>query len=304
MQETAKKKKYNKEGIRLFLIALPFVLFVFAFAYVPLFGWAYAFSDYRAGMSLSDVSFVGLRHFRAIWDNRGELVRVLRNTFALSLIGLAFSPLPVVFAILINEIKSRKFRKMVQTFTTLPNFISWIVVFTLVFAMFSSDGMVNSMLRRFGSDSIVDPLGNNDIAWIFQWALATWKSLGWNAIIYIAAIAGIDAELYDAAHVDGASRFQTIMHVTVPGLYSTFFVLLLLQISNILSNGFDQYFVFYNPLTADKLEVLDYYVYKIGVLTNNYPQSIALGMFKTVISVTLLFGANKLSKKLRGESIV
>ena len=104
--------------------------------------------------------------------------------------------------------------------------------------------------------------------------------------------------------MDGANRWQTIWHVTVPGLYSTFFVLLLLQISNILSNGFDQYFVFYNPLTADKLEVLDYYVYKIGVLTNNYPQSIALGMFKTIISVTLLFGANKLSQKMRGESIV
>lgn len=150
----------------------------------------------------------------------------------------------------------------------------------------------------------MNPLGNNDIAWGFQWALATWKSLGWNAIIYIAAITGIDSELYDAVHVDGANRWQTIWHVTVPGLYSTFFVLLLLQISNILSNGFDQYFVFYNPLTADKLEVLDYYVYKIGVLTNNYPQSIALGMFKTIISVTLLFGANKLSQKMRGESIV
>lgn len=299
-----KKRKRNKESIQLFLIALPFVLFIFAFSYVPLFGWAYAFTDYRAGKGLTDIEFVGLQHFIAIWNNRRELFRVLRNTFALSLLGLLFSPLPVVFAILINEIKSSKFRKLVQTFTTLPNFISWIVVFTLTFAMFSADGMVNGVLRKFGAESIMNPLGNNDIAWGFQWALATWKSLGWNAIIYIAAITGIDSELYDAVHVDGANRWQTIWHVTVPGLYSTFFVLLLLQISNILSNGFDQYFVFYNPLTADKLEVLDYYVYKIGVLTNNYPQSIALGMFKTIISVTLLFGANKLSQRMRGESIV
>ena len=299
-----KKRKYSKESIQLFLIALPFALFVFIFSYVPLFGWGYAFTDYRAGKALTDVSFVGLQHFEAIWNNRRELLRVLRNTFALSLLGLIFSPLPMVFAILINEIKSTKFRKLVQTFTTLPNFISWIVVFTLAFAMFSTDGMVNGMLRRAGSDASVNPLGNADIAWIFQWALATWKSLGWNAIIYIAAIAGIDSELYDAAHVDGANRWQTIRYVSVPGLYSTYFVLLLLAISNILSNGFDQYFVFYNPLTADKLEVLDYYVYKIGILTNNYPQSIALGMFKTVVSVTLLFSANKLSKKLRGESIV
>lgn len=304
MSTGKKKSKYSKESMQPFLLSLPFVLFVFAFAYVPLFGWAYAFTDYRAGMQMSDVSFVGLQHFAAIWKNKSELLRVLRNTFAMSLIGLIFSPLPMVFAILINEIKSNKFRKMVQTLTTLPNFISWIVVFTLAFAMFSSDGMVNGLLHRFESSEIVNPLGNADIAWIFQWALATWKTLGWSAIIYIAAIAGIDAELYDAAHVDGANRFQTIMNVTVPGLYSTFFVLLLLQISNILSNGFDQYFVFYNPLTAEKVEVLDYYVYRVGVLSNNYPQSIALGMFKTIVSVTLLFGANKLSQKLRGESIV
>lgn len=217
-----KYRKKNKEGIRLFLIALPFVLFIFAFSYVPLFGWAYAFTDYRAGKGLTDIEFVGLQHFIAIWNNRRELFRVLRNTFALSLIGLLFSPLPVVFAILINEIKSSKFRKLVQTFTTLPNFISWIVVFTLTFAMFSADGMVNGVLRKFGAETIMNPLGNNEIAWGFQWALATWKSLGWNAIIYIAAITGIDSELYDAVHVDGANRWQTIWHVTVPGLYSTF----------------------------------------------------------------------------------
>lgn len=299
-----RKKKYNREGIWLLLLSLPFVIFVVAFSYVPLAGWAYAFTDYRAGMTLWESNFVGLEHFKAIWNNRSELLRVLRNTFALSFLGILGSPLPVIFAVLINEIKSAKFRKLVQTFTTLPNFISWIVVFTLCFAMFSTDGMVNGVLRRLGMETMTNPLGEAEHAWLFQWGLATWKSLGWSAIIYIASIAGIDTELYDAAHVDGANRFQTILHVTVPGLYSTYFVLLLLSISNILSNGFDQYFIFYNPLTAEKLEVLDYYVYKIGVLTNNYPQSIALGMFKTIVSVTLLFTANKLSKKIRGESIV
>lgn len=298
------KEKYGKESRQLFLAALPFVCFVFAFSYVPLFGWLYAFSDYRTGMSLFDINFVGMQHFQTIWNNRRELFRVLRNTFVLSMLGLLFSPLPAVFAIMINEIRSKKIRKLVQTVTTLPNFISWIVVFTLAFAMFSTDGMVNGVLRKSGVETPFNLLGNAKAAWIFQWALGTWKSLGWNAIIYIAAIAGIDTELYDAADVDGAGRLQKIIHVTIPGLYSTYFVLLLLAISNILSNGFDQYFVFYNPLTADKLEVLDYYVYKIGVLTNDYPQSISLGMFKTVVSVTLLFGANRLSKRLRGESIV
>lgn len=298
------RKKANKEGVKLLLMALPFVAFVIAFSYVPLYGWIYAFTDYRAGMSLTGSHFVGLKNFIAIWNNRTELVRVMRNTLVLSGIGLIFSPLPMVFAILVNEIKSPVFKKIVQTFTTLPNFISWIVVFALAFAMFGSGGMVNNLLALLGSTKTVNPLGDVSHAWMFQWALATWKTLGWSAILYIASIAGIDQELYDAAKVDGANRFQQIMNVTVPGLYPTFFVLLLLQISNILSNGFDQYFIFYNPLTAKKLEVLDYYVYKIGVLTNNYPQSIALGMFKTVISVTLLFGANQLSKKIRGESII
>lgn len=294
----------NREGVKLLLLALPFVIFVAAFSYVPLFGWAYAFTDYRVGMSLTEANFVGMENFLAIWQNRNEFFRAMRNTFALSFIGLIFSPLPMVFAIMINEVRSTKFKKFVQTVTTLPNFISWIVVFTLAFAMFSSDGMVNNVIRAFGGTQTINPLGDNDHAWMFQWALATWKTLGWSAIIYIASIAGIDQELYNAAQVDGANRFQQILHVTIPGLQPTFFVLLLLQISNILSNGFDQYFIFYNPLTADKLEVLDYYVYKIGVLTNNYPQSIALGMFKTIVSIVLLFSANGISKKLRGESIV
>ena len=269
-----------------------------------MFGIVIAFKKLNFKKGIWGSPWCGFDNFKFLFASADAWI-ITRNTIfyniAFFLVGNVTA---IAVAILINEIKSSKFRKLVQTFTTLPNFISWIVVFTLTFAMFSADGMVNGVLRKFGAESIMNPLGNNDIAWGFQWALATWKSLGWNAIIYIAAITGIDSELYDAVHVDGANRWQTIWHVTVPGLYSTFFVLLLLQISNILSNGFDQYFVFYNPLTADKLEVLDYYVYKIGVLTNNYPQSIALGMFKTIISVTLLFGANKLSQKMRGESIV
>lgn len=302
-REGAVKRKMP-EGKKFFLASIPFLIFVFAFAYIPLMGWAYAFFDYRPGMSLFDCNFVGLKTFSKIWLNRAELFRIMRNTLVMSGICIMTMPLAVIFAIMLNEIKNSKFRKLVQTTTTLPNFISWIVVFTLAFAMFSTDGMVAGILRKLGMETTMNLLGDNKHTWAFQWALATWKSLGWSAIIYIATIAGIDSELYDAAHVDGANRMQTIRHITIPGLYSTFFVQLLLAISNMLSNGFEQYFVFYNPLTADKIEVLDYYVYKIGVLTNDYPQSVALGMCKTIISVILLFSANRLSKKVRGESIV
>lgn len=303
-KEKVAERKKMPEGKKFFLASIPFLIFVFAFAYVPLMGWAYAFFDYHPGKTLLECEFVGLDVFAKIWSNRTELFRVMRNTLVMSGICIATMPLAVVFAIMLNEVKNSRFRKLVQTTTTLPNFISWIVVFTLAFAMFSTDGMLAALFKALGVEKTMNLLGDSEHVWIFQWGLATWKSLGWNSIIYIATIAGIDSELYDAAHVDGANRRQTIRHIIIPGLYSAFFVQLLLAISNMLSNGFEQYFVFYNPLTADKIEVLDYYVYKIGVLTNDYPQSIALGMAKTVISVILLFTANKLSKKIRGEAIV
>lgn len=299
------RNKKKPDGLKLFLMAIPFVIFVFAFSYVPLFGWVYAFFDYTPGIPLFQNQFIGFESFITIYQSGGELLRVLRNTMVLSFLGILSSPLPVIFAILLNEVKNSKFRKLIQTTTTFPNFISWIVVSSLGFALFSGDGVYNMLLNKLGLPTpTTNILGNNDLAWVFQWAISTWKNLGWGAIIYIATISGIDSELYDAANVDGANRFQTIMNVTVPGLYSTYFVLLLLGISNMLSNGFEQFFVFFNPLVADKIEVLDYYVYKIGMLTNDYPQATALGMAKTLISVALLFTANFLSKRLRGNSIV
>ena len=207
--------------------------------------------------------------------------------------------------IFLNEIRRPFFKKFVQTTTTLPYFISWIIVFALSFAVFSNEGLISNILKMMGSTkTFTNILGENDAVWWMQWILGIWKSVGWNGIIYIAAIAGINAELYEAARVDGANRFQLIKNITVPSLYPTFFVLLLLSISNLLNNGFDQYFVFFNPLVANRIEVLDYYVYKVGILINDYSYSTVLGMLKTLFSVTMLFGANQLSKKVRGESIV
>ncbi|NJD01509.1 MAG: sugar ABC transporter permease [Ruminiclostridium sp.] len=292
-------------GLKYLFLSLPFVFLVIAFNYMLLFGWAYAFVDYKIGFRLSDMKFVGFDNFIKLFDGRNEILRVLRNTFAMSTLGIIFSPLTVIFAIMLNEIGSSKFKRFVQTMTTLPNFISWIVVFGLSFAMFSSSGLVNTVLSVFHiPTSEVGILGNNTYVWLFQLGLGLWKGLGWSAIIFIAVIAGIDVELYDAAKAEGANRVQTIMHVTVPGLIPTYLVLLLLGISNFLNNGFDQYFVFYNSMVADKIEVLDYYVYKVGILINDYSYSIAIGMLKSMVSVILLFTVNWISKRLRGESLV
>jgi putative aldouronate transport system permease protein len=195
----------------------------------------------------------------------------------------------------------------VQTFTTIPNFISWVLVYSVAFAIFSTEGFLNWMLVSLGIiERGTNYLMSGEGTWIKMWAWGTWKGLGWGAIVYLAGISGIDQQLYEAATVDGAGRFKRMWHITVPGLLSTYFVLLLLSIANILSNGMDQYLVFYNPATHNPIQVLDLYVYQLGLQqsSTNIPLATLIGMFKSIISITLLFSANKLSGKLRGESII
>lgn len=309
--ETALAERIGRKklrGIKYLLLAVPFLIYVFAFSYVPLVGWIYFVFDYKIGQKFLDFGsmvFVGLGNFQKLFTERSEVLRVLRNTLALSALGLLATPVPVVFAIMFNEIKNSKFKKIVQTATTLPNFISWIIVYGVAFAFFSVNGFVSVLMQKIGiQPPVMGILGDVDHTWVLQWILGIWKSFGWSAIIYIAAITGIDSELYDAAKVDGANKIQSILHITIPGIMPTYVVMFLLAVSNILSNGFDQYFMFYNPMVADKIEVLDYYVYKVGFYINDYSYSITLGMLKSILGIVLLFTANALSKKIRGESIV
>ncbi len=304
MNEITGKIKWKKERVILTLFAVPFVIFVFAFSYVPLFGWVLAFLQYKPGLKIWNCDFIGLSNFKLIFED-WRMSAVIKNTLAMSFLGILCSPLPAVFAIFLSELKAVRFSKIVQTITTIPNFVSWIIIYALSYALFSSEGVVNHILLNLGIvEKATNVLGNAKAVWLFQTALGVWKSLGWNAIIYFAAIAGIDSELYDAASVDGAGRFRRILHITVPGISSTFFVLLLLQISNMLSSGIDQYLTFYNSMVADKITVLDLYVYRLGLVTQDYSYATAVGIFKTVIGIALLFGANGLSKKVRGESLV
>lgn len=309
--ETALAERLGRKklrGIKYLLLAVPFLIYVFAFSYVPLVGWIYSVFDYKIGQKFLDFGsmvFVGLGNFQKLFTERSEVLRVLRNTLALSALGLLSTPVPVVFAIMFNEIKNSKFKKIVQTATTLPNFISWIIVYGVAFAFFSVNGFVSVLMQKIGiQPPVMGILGDADLTWVLQWILGIWKNFGWSAIIYIAAITGIDSELYDAAKVDGANKIQSILHITIPGIMPTYVVMFLLAVSNILSNGFDQYFMFYNPMVADKIEVLDYYVYKVGFYINDYSYSITLGMLKSILGIVLLFTANALSKKIRGESIV
>jgi len=294
-----KKKKW-----RLLLLASPFILLVILFSYMPLFGWIYSFFNYKAGIPLFNNEFVGLKFYQLFFADKVNSLRVIKNTAIFALIGICLSPLPMIFAILLNEIKSIKYKKFVQTFTTIPNFIGWVIVFSLAFMIFSNDGALNSFLSSVGNKSNTSVLGDPNSVYWFQTAVGLWKSLGWSSIIYLAAITGIDQQMYEAASIDGAGRLKSILHITVPNLAPTYLVLLLLSIGNFVSVGFEQYLVFNNPLVADKIEVLDLYVYRIGLMGHDYSYGVAISVMKSVISITLLFIANGIAKKVRGTSLV
>ena len=304
-KQSKKRTPIQPYRLKLTLLALPFVVFVFLFSYVPLLGWGLAFFDYKPGLSLDKIKFVGFKYFRLMFFYKEDILNALLNTLVLSFLSMAVSVLPIVFAILLTELRYSRMRKVIQTVVTLPHFVSWIIVYALCFALFSSNGMVSQVLMTLGlTNKPLRLMTNASTAWLFMTLLGIWKELGWNSIIYLAAITGIDEEYYDAARVDGAGRFRCIWHITVPGLMPTFIVLLLLKVGNLLSVGFDQYLVFNNAMISSRLEVLDLYTYRIGIGTQDYSFAVAVGIVKSVVSLLMLFSVNALAKRVRGESII
>jgi putative aldouronate transport system permease protein len=298
-----------KQGYKLFLMSLPFIALVIVFSYLPLWGWRYSFYDYTPGTDLSFRNWVGWDWFKFLVQKkaqRDELVRVLRNTLVMSGLGLCTQVLPVIFAIFISEIRKPWFKKLVQTITTIPNFISWVLVYAIARALFESDGFINNFAISAGLYSepklFLQFSGFATCIWMLLFGI--WKGLGWSAIIYIAAISGIDQQLYEAAAIDGAGRFKRMWHITVPGLMPTFMVMFLMAIAGCLSNGMDQYLVFKTSANKDWIEVLDYYVYRLGLGDGSIALATIVGMCKSIVSVVLLFVANGVSKLVRGESIV
>ncbi len=300
--------KKQRKSFQLFLYILPFLLLVAVFSYYPLYGWVYAFYDYRPPKPFSQAEFVGLKWFKSLVENPvkvKQIIQVLKNTFAMSALTLGTSWLPMLFAVFLNEIRCVPFRKFVQTVTTLPNFVSWVLVYSIAFSMFNSTGMANTLLMNLGIiDEPILFLQSTSHVWFTQWLWLTWKNLGWAAIMYIAAINGIDDELYQAAKVDGANRMQLIRNITIPSLLPTYFVLLMINIANFLNNGMEQFYVFQNSFNKEYIQVLDLYVYNTAMGSGSYSVSVAISMLKSVVSVVLLVGANKASKAIRGESFI
>lgn len=297
-----------KPGVRLFLATLPILILFFLLCYLPLEGWKYSFYDYKPGLKFEDCEFVGLKHFKSMFINpvmRRETFRVLKNTLAMSAIGYITAFLPMFFAIFLNEVRFKRFKKLVQTVTTVPNFVSWIIIFSVATNIFAVDsGILNSVLKELGIiDKGINILATDDHVWLFMWALGTWKGIGYSAIIYLSAISAIDQELYESSEIDGAGRFQKIRHITIPSLMPTFITLLILSIASILSSDFDKLFVFENAFNKEYIETLDLYVYNLGIGQRNISYSTAVGMGKSLIGLLLLLTSNWISGKVRGEKI-
>jgi len=298
-------KRWN--DFKLFLYVFPAIIVVFLFNYLPLWGWSFAFFQYKPGRALLDSQFVGWDNFKVLFGNvvmRNNLFRVLGNTFGIHMLGYLLAPLPMLFAIFLNEVRSTRFKKFVQTMTTLPHFISWVILFSLATSLFGSTGLINMLFKEMGAEGqVITMLTTDKHVWITQVVLQNWKNLGWSAIIYFAALAGIDQQLYESAMVDGAGRWRRIWHITIPLLMPTFFVLLVLSIGNFLNTGVDQYLAFGNALNKQYIEVLDLYVYNLGVGSGQISFSVAVGVMKSLVAFVLFYIANTISKKVRGESV-
>ena len=302
-----KKKKSFKSTIEenwiLWAMLVPATVSIILFAYLPIFGIVVAFQDFDIMKGFFGSPFVGLDNFRRIASDP-MMGNIIRNTVGLSSIKLAISfPLPIVFALLLNELRSIKYKRLVQTISYLPHFVSWVIVIGIFMKLIAyEDGVVNLAMEKMGMERI-----NFAIQSWFMWPLAiftsVWKEIGWSAIIYLAALTSIDPQLYEAATVDGASRWKQMLHVTLPGIKSTIVILLILEIPSIVSSNRDQMWVLGTLPVRDVTEVIDTYVLRQGLSNMEYSMATAVGLVKSAISLILIISVNAIARRLGEEGV-
>jgi putative aldouronate transport system permease protein len=278
-------------------MVLPVVLYYLMFHYGPMYGLHIAFKNYSPGTGILKSPWVGFQYFNDFFHSF-YLWRLLRNTLLLSFYDLIFGfTTPILLALLLNEIRNRKFKRIVQTITYLPYFISIVVVVGLLFDFLARDGLINNVLAVFGFEKLAYL---SEAGWFRSIFISSgiWQNVGWGSIIYLAAIANIDPSLYEAAKVDGANRWKQTAHITLPGMLPTVIILLILQIGSIMSINSDKILLMYNTATYETADVIGTYVYRKGLLEANFSYSAAIGLFNSGINFTLLILANSISKKL------
>lgn len=295
-ESSLSKKLYEQR----YLIGMsaPFVLWVIIFKYLPLAGWLMAFQDYKPRLGILGSKWVGFKHFITLFHEE-QFYQALQNTLGMSILaivcGTTFS---VTFALLLNELRSTKLKKTVQTVSYLPHFVSWVVVANIVGQILSITGLVNEVLMALHiTDAPINFMSQPNLFWGIVTGSDLWKETGWNAIIYLAAITGIDMQLYEAAKVDGANRWQQIKCITLPSIRGTIIILLIMSIGNLINIGFEKQYLLGNNTVAAKALVLDKYALDYGIGMVRYSYGTAIGMFKSVVGIVLIFIANTLAKK-------
>ncbi|WP_339323998.1 ABC transporter permease subunit [Paenibacillus sp. FSL W8-0194] len=286
------------------VMALLGVAWMIIFNYIPMYGIIIAFKQYVITRPISEAPWVGLEHFKAFFEDE-DLPRVIWNTLGISLIKLIVGfPLPILFALFLNELRSIRLKKAVQTISYLPHFLSWVILGGILATWLSDVGVINHILMALHIiDEPISYLAEPKYFWGIVVASDLWKELGWSAIIYLAAIAGVSPDLHEAATIDGAGRFQRMWHVTLPGIRSTITILLILAVSGILNSNFDQILVLRNSLNESASNVIDIYVYQTGLVNNRFSYSTAVGLIKSLIALVLLLIANSASKRINGTSL-
>ncbi len=291
------------------LMILPSLLFLLIFSYIPMWGVVLSFKEYNLFTGFMDSPWVGTMHFRMLFESP-EFWSIIRNTFCISLLKLAIGfPAPIILALLLNEVKNIAFKRVVQTVTYIPHFLSWVVVSGLVFSMLAVDnGAVNELLMKMSLiDEPINWLSTPSYFWGILVSVGVWKEIGFGSIVYLAAIAGIDPALYEAASIDGASKFKQIFKITLPSISPVIIIFLILGVGNILNAGFEDILLLTKNLSNGILmpyaQTLDTYVYQTGILNQRYSYATATGLLKSVLSVLLLYIANSVARRLGKSSL-
>lgn len=287
----------------LYLMLIPGLVFLLIFKYTPMYGLVIAFQDFSIFRGISGSEWVGLKHFEKLMVN-DQFISVFRNTVIISVYKLIFLfPAPIIIAILLNEIRKMMFKKVVQSIIYLPHFISWVIVSGLFINLLSlNGGIVNTLIEKLGGEPIGFFMDQN----VFRPLLVVtegWKEVGWGTIVYLAAISSIDPQLYEAAKMDGANKFQQMWHVTLPGMASTIVLMLILRLGSMLEAGTEQILVMYNPVVYNVADVIGTYVYRVGLGASDYSFSTAVGLFESVVAFTLVVTGNFICRKYLGRSI-
>lgn len=298
------KKVRNQR--QLLWMSVPLVAYIILFTYVPLWGWTMAFQDYKPAKAFADQIWVGGKWFEFLFSD-DSFLSVLRNTLAMSLINIVLGFVTaIVLALMLNEVRKLFFKRVIQTISYLPHFLSWVIVAGLVSTALSTNGgVVNELLMALGI--IKEPvlwLSIPEDFWGIVGITNVWKEVGWNTIIYLAAISAIDPSLYEAAEIDGCNRYSKMWNITLPGLKPTIVVLLIMSIGRVLDAGFELQYLLGNGLVMDYSQTIDVFVVRFGMESGNYALATAAGMFKSVVSIILVFGANQLAKRLGEERLI